>query len=139
MLKPVNEASQSDTKPKKRFHMLLDKDKRPKHDRRFKMYRRKKELGETADTPAMDRMKKRHVDAREKMKQSQERELDRAKARNFRKSNNKLRYVYKLTPKGIEHKTRLTLRFLERKRREYDALKREIDALAREAREFDEQ
>ena len=61
------------------------------------------------------------------------------KARNFRRSNNKLRYVYKLTPKGIEHKARLTLRFLERKRLEYDALKREIEALAREAKDFEGQ
>jgi EPS-associated MarR family transcriptional regulator len=55
------------------------------------------------------------------------------KARNFRRSANKMRYLYRLTPKGVEHKARLTLAFLERKRREYEALRREIDELSREA------
>ena len=54
------------------------------------------------------------------------------KARNFRKSDRKIHYLYQLTPKGIEHKARLSLAFLERKRREYEALRREIDALQRE-------
>ena len=51
------------------------------------------------------------------------------KARNFRKSDRKIRYLYQLTPKGVEHKARLSLAFLQRKRSEYEALKREIDAL----------
>ena len=55
------------------------------------------------------------------------------KARNFRKSNKKIRYFYQLTPRGIEHKTRLTVAFLERKRREYEALEQEIEVLSREA------
>lgn len=55
------------------------------------------------------------------------------KARNFGKSRKKIRYIYKLTPKGIEHKARLTVAFLERKRREYEALEQEIEALSREA------
>jgi len=55
------------------------------------------------------------------------------KARNFRRSTNKMRYIYKLTPKGLEHKARLTLAFLERKQREYESLRREIDELSREA------
>jgi len=54
------------------------------------------------------------------------------KARNFRKSSNRMRYVYKLTPRGIEHRARLTIDFLERKRREYDELKHEIEVLRRE-------
>ena len=54
------------------------------------------------------------------------------KARNFRKSDRKIHYLYQLTPKGIEHKARLSLAFLERKKREYEALRREIDALQRE-------
>ena len=54
------------------------------------------------------------------------------KARNFRKSSRKIRYFYQLTPKGIEHKALLTVAFLERKRREYDELKHEIEVLRRE-------
>ena len=54
------------------------------------------------------------------------------KARNFKNSQNKLAYAYILTPKGLEQKARLTLSFLQRKRQEYEALKREIEALTKE-------
>ena len=37
------------------------------------------------------------------------------KAEHFRTSNNKLAYAYLLTPEGIETKTRITARFLNRK------------------------
>ena len=56
------------------------------------------------------------------------------KARNFRRSTNKIRYFYQLTPKGLEHKARLTLKFLERKRREYEALRHEIEMLSLETK-----
>lgn len=51
------------------------------------------------------------------------------KIRNFRTSENKLRYAYILTPSGIEAKSRLTLGFLRRKYAEYEALKAEIEGL----------
>lgn len=51
------------------------------------------------------------------------------KVRNFRASNNKLRYAYVLTPSGIDAKARLTAGFLKRKYAEYEALKAAIDAL----------
>jgi EPS-associated MarR family transcriptional regulator len=51
------------------------------------------------------------------------------KVRNFRASNNKLRYAYILTPSGIEAKARLTGGFLKRKYAEYEALKAEIEVL----------
>ncbi len=35
--------------------------------------------------------------------------------------------VYKLTPKGISEKTKLTLDFMKRKMKEYDELKNEIE------------
>ena len=60
------------------------------------------------------------------------------KVDNFRKSDRKFRYLYQLTPKGIENKARLTLTFLERKRREYEALRQEIDALSRELGEAED-
>lgn len=55
------------------------------------------------------------------------------KASNFRNSQNKLAYLYKLTPKGIEEKASITSRFLKSKMREYELLEREIEALQREA------
>ncbi len=54
------------------------------------------------------------------------------KARNFRNSDNKLAYAYVLTPNGIRRKSQLTIRFLERKRREFEALRREIAVLSAE-------
>ena len=51
------------------------------------------------------------------------------KARNFKNSNNKRAYAYLLTPKGIENKARISVRFLNRKLKEFDALKDEIDRL----------
>lgn len=56
------------------------------------------------------------------------------KARNFQNSKNKMAYVYFLTPKGVDEKARVTLRFLAQKQREYIALKDEIEELQREAR-----
>jgi EPS-associated MarR family transcriptional regulator len=55
------------------------------------------------------------------------------KARNFRRSNNKLAYIYVLTPKGLRAKAKLTTNYLKRKLQEYDALQREIEQLQREA------
>lgn len=54
------------------------------------------------------------------------------KARNFRNSQNKIRYAYYLTPKGVSEKARLTAGFLRRKLSEYEALKAEIKALEEE-------
>jgi EPS-associated MarR family transcriptional regulator len=54
------------------------------------------------------------------------------KAENFRRNQDKGVYAYLLTPKGIEDKAIVTVRFLQRKRAEYDALKDEISALRRE-------
>ncbi len=49
------------------------------------------------------------------------------KINNFKKSKKKINYIYVLTPKGISAKTKLTLKFMERKMREYDELKKEIE------------
>ena len=48
---------------------------------------------------------------------------------NFRRNPNKMGYVYLLTPKGIEEKTRFAVRFLGHKLYEFDALKAEIERL----------
>jgi len=55
------------------------------------------------------------------------------KVDNFRNSANKRAYMYLLTAKGIEEKTRVTLRFLKVKLSEYETLKRELEDLQREA------
>src|SRR5512139_1165971 len=51
------------------------------------------------------------------------------KVANFRRSPNKLGYAYLLTPKGIDERARMALRFLQHKQREFDALKVEIERL----------
>lgn len=51
---------------------------------------------------------------------------------NFSAAQDKRRYAYILTPKGLSEKTALTSRFLKRKMEEYEALKEEIDALQSE-------
>lgn len=54
------------------------------------------------------------------------------KAENFRTAQNRLRYAYVLTPKGMTAKALLTRAFLHRKLAEYEALRAEIDALREE-------
>ena len=54
------------------------------------------------------------------------------KANNFKNSKNKRAYTYLLTPRGIEEKARITVRFLKRKMDEYEALRQEIEQLKRE-------
>jgi len=56
------------------------------------------------------------------------------KAGNFRRAENKLRYAYLLTPKGILEKTRMTRSYLARKEAEYEALQAEIRLLKQEVR-----
>lgn len=51
---------------------------------------------------------------------------------NFSASDDKRRYAYILTPKGVAEKAALTRRFLERKMQEYEDLAREIHALEEE-------
>ena len=54
------------------------------------------------------------------------------KMRNFRKSTKKQAYAYVLTPRGIEEKVNVTVRFLRHKIEEYDALSQQIERLTRE-------
>jgi len=49
------------------------------------------------------------------------------KFRIFKKNQNKLNYIYLLTPKGILTKTKLTMNFMKRKMKEYDELKKELE------------
>ena len=54
------------------------------------------------------------------------------KITNFRRSNNKVGYLYVITPKGITEKGVLVRKFFERKSKEYLKLKKEIEILKRE-------
>lgn len=55
------------------------------------------------------------------------------KLENFKNNPRKGQYAYVLTPRGIREKAVLTVRFLERKAAEYEALRQEIEELEREA------
>ena len=48
------------------------------------------------------------------------------KMKNFKSNPNKIGYVYILTPKGINAKTKLTINFMKRKIKEYDDLKKDL-------------
>lgn len=46
---------------------------------------------------------------------------------NFKRSDNKLGYLYLLTPEGVDAKKKLTILFLQRKSEEFDKLKKEME------------
>ena len=54
------------------------------------------------------------------------------KLSNFKRSDNKLGYIYLLTPEGIAEKSILAQNFLSRKLKEYNRLKEEIEILKNE-------
>lgn len=54
----------------------------------------------------------------------------------FSTSEDKRRYAYILTPKGIARKAALTRAFLMRNMEEYEALKAEIDALHKDIKSY---
>lgn len=56
------------------------------------------------------------------------------KVGNFIRSDNKLAYVYLLTPKGVADRLAITKRFLARKRQEFELMKDELEELEREIR-----
>lgn len=60
------------------------------------------------------------------------------KVHNFSESKNKLGYVYLLTPSGISEKAALTGRFLQRKLKEYEEMRAEIESLRSEVSEVSE-
>ena len=54
------------------------------------------------------------------------------KLNNFKRSDNKLGYIYLLTPEGVTKKSILAENFLRRKSEEYNRLKKEIEMLKQE-------
>jgi EPS-associated MarR family transcriptional regulator len=55
------------------------------------------------------------------------------KAVNFKNSRSKIAYLYVLTPRGIEERARIAVRFLQRKVAEYEELRAEIEEIRNEA------
>ena len=51
------------------------------------------------------------------------------KLSNFKENSQKTKYSYLLTPKGIREKSLITIKFLERKKQEFEVLEKEINAL----------
>ena len=49
------------------------------------------------------------------------------KINNFKNNKNKINYIYVLTPKGINEKTKLAMAFMKRKMKEYDPPKSEFE------------
>ena len=58
------------------------------------------------------------------------------KLSNFKNSENKIAYLYVLTPMGISEKSELAKAFLSRKKQEYSKLKSEIEELTEEFGDF---
>ena len=58
------------------------------------------------------------------------------KANNFRNSTTKQTYLYLLTPKGIDEKAKVTLRFLKSKLAEYESIKAELEELQKDATKY---
>lgn len=51
------------------------------------------------------------------------------KVTNFKNSQNKAAYMYLLTPRGVKQKGQLAAEFLKIKKREYEALRAEIEQI----------
>ena len=49
------------------------------------------------------------------------------KINNFKRNKNKIKYMYMLTPDGLNKKKNMTVNFMKKKMEEYDELKKEID------------
>jgi|TARA_B110000261_G_C12937620_1_gene299104 EPS-associated MarR family transcriptional regulator len=49
------------------------------------------------------------------------------KIKRFSDSNNKLKYMYALTPRGMRERTKLTINYMKQKIEEYDELKKELN------------
>ena len=59
------------------------------------------------------------------------------KARNFKNADNKIAYLYLLTPKGLKAKSRISVAYLQRKMVEYETLRAEIEELRVEVTELE--
>ena len=58
------------------------------------------------------------------------------KLRNFYNNQNKLNYIHVLTPKGISRKLDLTVKFMEKKMKEYDDLKKDLEKSKKNSKNY---
>ena len=49
------------------------------------------------------------------------------KIRNFNQSNKKIKYIYVLTPKGTQQKTKIRMKCMRQKMQEYESLKKDLE------------
>tara|TARA_B100000780_G_C20816403_1_gene324365 strand:+ start:26 stop:361 length:336 start_codon:yes stop_codon:yes gene_type:complete len=56
-------------------------------------------------------------------------EMGFVKLSNFNNNSQKIKYSYLLTPKGVREKSLITGKFLVRKKKEFEALRQEINSL----------
>ena len=43
------------------------------------------------------------------------------------KAKKKIKYLYVLTPKGLQQKTKITIKFMKQKMQEYESLKKDLE------------
>lgn len=96
--KSIFEASMNDTKPKKRFHELINKLGQVKHDKRFKMYKQAAVHEETESldevtSPRIQRLKDQQQRAKDRLKSQHERQLDRVKVNHIRTNDSRANRV----------------------------------------------
>jgi EPS-associated MarR family transcriptional regulator len=60
------------------------------------------------------------------------------KLSNFSHNEDKVSYIYHLTPKGIENKSKLTIEFLKIKIKEYKVLQEEINILKQDVSQLND-
>ena len=46
---------------------------------------------------------------------------------NLKKKKKKIKYLYVLTPKGLQQKTKITIKFMKQKMQEYESLKKDLE------------
>jgi MarR family transcriptional regulator, temperature-dependent positive regulator of motility len=111
---------------------LISKQNRQKEEIRFRVLRMIESRPEISQRELADELGISLGQINYQLKALKEKGL--IKVSNFLRSDNKLAYVYLLTPKGVADKLSITKSFLDRKRHEFELLKAELDELERDAR-----
>lgn len=110
---------------------MLNKQSQQKDEIRFRVLRMLENRPEISQRELADELGISLGQINYQLKALKERGL--IKVGNFLRSDNKLAYVYLLTPKGVADKLAITKHFLERKRNEFALLKAELEELEQEA------
>jgi MarR family transcriptional regulator, temperature-dependent positive regulator of motility len=116
------------------IHSLISKQNQQKEEMRFRVLRLIESRPEISQRELADELGISLGQINYQLKALKERGL--IKVGNFLRSDNKLAYVYLLTPKGVADKLSITKHFLERKRNEFALLKAELEELEQEAQDI---